>query len=91
MLSSVSFYPADLLFKNDSISVAYAHGTLFEVTESDSIYSGALVIRLPDYFSGGNIENNITGYLALILPEKLKNDFGMIKERLQIDHILYLP
>lgn len=88
---SLEFYPAQLLFKNSSLSIAYTNQTLFPTLESDTLNSGALVIRLPDYFSGEDIITNSTWYLALMWPEKLKDDFTLITNTMAISDILYLP
>lgn len=87
---SLEFYGADMVMRNDALSIAYANKHLFSITVNDMIASGAIFIELPGYFSGDEIQQNTTGYISLLGPEKLKNDFTFIQRVLPLDHILFL-
>ncbi len=87
---SLTFDSAELVMRNDALSIAYTNKHLFAVTDNDMISSGAIFIELPAYFSGTEIEQNTTWYLSLLGPEKLKSDFTTIQRTLTLDHILFL-
>ncbi|MBP6910921.1 hypothetical protein KBC03_05020 [Patescibacteria group bacterium] len=57
---SLTFDSAELVMRNDALSIAYTNKHLFAVTDNDMISSGAIFIELPAYFSGTEIEQNTT-------------------------------
>lgn len=90
VLANISFYQADLVFKNDNTQVAYSNKFLLETNDNNAITSGAIFIKLPSYFSGDHMAENATGYIALIWTEKIKNDMLTITQYLQVNEILFL-
>lgn len=88
--ASLSFNSVDLLFTNEAVTIGYGNKRLFTVHQGDTIASGALTIRLPDYFSGDKIQAYTTGYVLLASPEKLKGDYHLIADALPIDDIFFV-
>lgn len=90
ILVDVSFYDADLIFVNDSIQIAYVHKHLIPIQGSDEIWSGAIQIILPDYFSWEKIETNPSSYLSLIWLEKFNEEAQRIYRSLSPTQFLFL-
>ena len=86
----VIYHPAELVLFNENIYVWYSNKSLYEIHVNDAISSGAIFAQLPDYFSGDQILQQATGFISLIGPEKIKNDFTMIHEVYPSEDILFL-
>lgn len=89
----IKFRKTELLFQNSgsNLQIAYTNETLFPITPLDTISSGALVVQVPDYFGSENRQENATGYLSLMWPERLKIELKTIEKNIPLDNIIFLP